>query len=179
MSVLPQVGGRDAFAELSRFRTAFYSCLSARADAFFELTDALLCTDGPTRAPVELLLLAEQQRGYGSPYGAVNRGRLDIDALHDLLMSLRLLSVDVENRVDDLPQSCTRAAVPGPARFALQAVNTGSIKAQRASDTSLRYGRRALTLRATTVNATHHKNIPEHQPSRSDALLLRVSECGA
>ncbi|MFI6689609.1 hypothetical protein [Streptomyces sp. NPDC050485] len=66
MSVLPPVGERDVFAELSRFRTAFYECLSARADAFFELTDALLCADGPTRTPVELSLLAEHQRGYGS-----------------------------------------------------------------------------------------------------------------
>lgn len=39
MSVLPQVGGRNVVAELSRFRTAFYGCLSARADAFFEPTD--------------------------------------------------------------------------------------------------------------------------------------------
>lgn len=49
MSVLQQVSERHAFAELSRFRTVFYGCLSARADAFFELTDALLCADGPTR----------------------------------------------------------------------------------------------------------------------------------
>ena len=29
--------------DLARFREVFYSCLSARADAQFELTDALLC----------------------------------------------------------------------------------------------------------------------------------------
>jgi hypothetical protein len=63
MSVLTPVGKRDGFADLSRFRTAFYECLSARADAFFELADALLCADGPTRAPVELSLLAEQSGG--------------------------------------------------------------------------------------------------------------------
>ncbi|SCG12322.1 DDE superfamily endonuclease, partial [Streptomyces sp. MnatMP-M27] len=69
------LGERDAFAELSRFRTAFYGSLTARADAFFELTDALLCADGPTRTPVELSLLAEHRRGYGSLYGALNHGR--------------------------------------------------------------------------------------------------------
>lgn len=94
MSVLQQPGGRDAFAELSRFRTAFYGCLSARADAFFELADTLLCADGPTRTPVELSLLAEHQRGYGSLYGALNHGRLDADALRDLLISLPLLRFD-------------------------------------------------------------------------------------
>ncbi|MGW7517920.1 transposase [Streptomyces sp. NPDC054796] len=90
MSVLVPVGGREALAELSRFRTAFYGCLSARADAFFELTEALLCADGPTRTPVELSLLAEHQRGYGSLYGALNRGRLNTDRLRDLLVSLPL-----------------------------------------------------------------------------------------
>ncbi|MFJ9131255.1 transposase [Streptomyces sp. NPDC102340] len=90
VSVLPQGGGREALAELSRFRTAFYGCLSARADAFFELTDALLCADGPTRTPVELSLLAEHQRGYGSLYGALNHGRFDASALRDLLVSLPL-----------------------------------------------------------------------------------------
>ncbi|MCQ4079708.1 transposase [Streptomyces sp. RB6PN25] len=87
MSVLAQVGERDVFAELSRFRTAFYGALSARADAFFELTDALLCADGPVRTPVELSLIAEHQRGYGSLYGALNRGRPNTDALRDLLVS--------------------------------------------------------------------------------------------
>lgn len=57
MGVVPQIDGREALAELSSFRTAFYGCLSARADAFFELTDALLCADGPTRAPVEWIVL--------------------------------------------------------------------------------------------------------------------------
>ncbi|WP_405814618.1 transposase [Streptomyces sp. NBC_01390] len=78
MSVLVCAGEPDAFAELSRFRTAFYGCLSRRADAFFELADALLRADGPTRTPVELSLLAEHQRGYGSLYGALNHGRLHV-----------------------------------------------------------------------------------------------------
>jgi hypothetical protein len=103
MSVLERLGEQDAFAELSRFRTAFYECLSARADAFFELADALLCADGPVKTPVELSLTAEHRRGYGSLYGALNHGRLDVDRLRDLLVSVPLprfdgrivLSVDV------------------------------------------------------------------------------------
>ncbi|MFJ2406915.1 NF041680 family putative transposase [Streptomyces xanthochromogenes] len=90
MSVRGPVSGARGFAELSRFRTAFYGCLSARADAFFELTDALLCADGPVRTPVELSLTAEHRRGYGSLYGALNHGRLDTDQLRDLLASLPL-----------------------------------------------------------------------------------------
>lgn len=47
MSRVEQAGEREAFAELSRIRAGSYECLSARADAFFELADALLCLDGP------------------------------------------------------------------------------------------------------------------------------------
>ncbi|MCZ4103710.1 MULTISPECIES: NF041680 family putative transposase [Streptomyces] len=90
MSVLQSIGEQDAFAKLSRFRTDFYGCLSARADAFFELTDALLCADGPVTAPVELSLTAEHRRGYGSLYAALNHGRLDADRLRELLAGLPL-----------------------------------------------------------------------------------------
>lgn len=103
MSVLEQLGERDGFAELPRFRADFHGCLSARADAFFELADALLCADGPVRTPVELSLSAEHRRGHGSLYAALNQGRLDVDGLRDLLVSVPLprfggrlvLSVDV------------------------------------------------------------------------------------
>ena len=33
--------------DLARFRREFYACLTARADALFELADAVLCADGP------------------------------------------------------------------------------------------------------------------------------------
>jgi hypothetical protein len=46
---------------LSRFRTGFHDCLSARADALFELTDAVLCTDGPVKTLVELALAPEHR----------------------------------------------------------------------------------------------------------------------
>ena len=36
----------ETLTVLSRFRTGFYACLTARVDALFELTDALLCTKG-------------------------------------------------------------------------------------------------------------------------------------
>ncbi|WP_369265192.1 NF041680 family putative transposase [Streptomyces sp. R35] len=102
---MPEPGDdREPLAELSSFRANFYNCLTARADAFFDLTDALLCADGPARTPVELSLTAEHRRGYGSFYAALNDGRLDTDRLRDLLTGLPLprfesgrivLSVDV------------------------------------------------------------------------------------
>jgi hypothetical protein len=43
-----------AFGELRRFRREFYGCLTARADAVFELADAVLCPDGPVHSLAEL-----------------------------------------------------------------------------------------------------------------------------
>jgi hypothetical protein len=44
--------------DLAWFRREFYACLTARADALFELTDAVLCADGPVTSLVELTLTA-------------------------------------------------------------------------------------------------------------------------
>ncbi|WP_202919718.1 hypothetical protein [Streptomyces adustus] len=54
MSVLHQDARRDAFAWASHFRDIFHACLTSRSDALFELTDALLCADGPVTSPVDL-----------------------------------------------------------------------------------------------------------------------------
>ncbi|WP_306216452.1 transposase, partial [Actinoplanes sp. RD1] len=70
-----------ALGRLAGFRREFHGCLSARADALFELTDALLCGDAPVRSLVELSLAGEHRRGHGSLYAALNRGRIDIAAL--------------------------------------------------------------------------------------------------
>lgn len=72
MSVLQQDARRDAFAGASHFRDVFYACLTARRDALFELTDALLCTDGAVTTPVDLTLTAEHRRGHGAMYDALN-----------------------------------------------------------------------------------------------------------
>ncbi|MFC4856054.1 hypothetical protein [Actinophytocola glycyrrhizae] len=53
----------DALGDLSGFRYEFYRCLTTRADALFELTDAALCTDGPVTSLAELSLAAEHRRG--------------------------------------------------------------------------------------------------------------------
>ena len=67
-----------ALGDLSRFREAFHHCLTTRADALFELTDAVLCADGPVTSLVELSLAAEHRRGHGSLYDGLNRGGIDV-----------------------------------------------------------------------------------------------------
>lgn len=61
MSFPADVPAGGALGVLSRFRVEFYECPYARADALFELTDAVLCTDGPVRTLVELTLTAEHR----------------------------------------------------------------------------------------------------------------------
>jgi hypothetical protein len=83
-------GTAGAFGELSRFRQEFYQCLTARADALFELTDAVLCADGPVHSLVELSLVGEHRRGHGSLYAALARGRVDIERLRWALAAVPL-----------------------------------------------------------------------------------------
>ena len=49
MLAVEQGGQCDPLAELSRFRGNVYDCLTSWRDALFELTGALLCTDGPVK----------------------------------------------------------------------------------------------------------------------------------
>jgi hypothetical protein len=75
---------------LSRFRTGFHDCLTARADALFELAEALLCTDGPVKTLVDLALAPEHRRGHGALYAGLNRGRIDVARLRVALSALPL-----------------------------------------------------------------------------------------
>src|SRR3712207_150152 len=66
------------------FRTSLYNCLHRRADALFELTDAILTAE-PVPSPVHLSLQPSHRRGWGSLYNALSRGRIDAQALRRLL----------------------------------------------------------------------------------------------
>ncbi|MFI1354488.1 transposase [Streptomyces sp. NPDC020898] len=71
-------------------RTELYSCPTARADALFELCDALLCTDGPVWTPVDLALAPEHRRDHGALCGGLNQGRIDFARLRRALASVPL-----------------------------------------------------------------------------------------
>ena len=84
-------GGADQARErLAGFRRELYRCLTTRADALFELADAVLCADGPVKTLVGLSLAPEHQRGHGALYDAVNCGRVDIARLRRALAGLPL-----------------------------------------------------------------------------------------
>jgi hypothetical protein len=70
---------------LYAFRHSFYGCLHRRANALFELTDALLSADA-IPSPAHLSLEAPHRRGWGSLYAALDRGQIDVEALRELLV---------------------------------------------------------------------------------------------
>lgn len=90
MTIVKDAGRVAALGELSEFRQEFYQCLSRRADACFELADALLCADGPVGSLVGLSLAAEHRRGHGALYDAVNQGMIEVDRLRRALAGLPL-----------------------------------------------------------------------------------------
>jgi hypothetical protein len=93
MDSLPRADGIDQSGELDRlrdFRGQLYRCLGRRADEQFELTDALLCAEGPVASLVGLCLVPEHRRGHGALYDALNHGTVDADRLRAELASLPL-----------------------------------------------------------------------------------------
>ena len=88
--VEPRPEDDRARERLAAFRGELYRCFTARADALFELADAVLCADGPVRALAGLSLAPEHRRGHGALYDAVNHGRIDIRRLRRSLAGLPL-----------------------------------------------------------------------------------------
>jgi hypothetical protein len=75
----------EPYDALHSFRRSLYECLYRRGDALFELTDAILVADGAAPSPAHLSLQASHRRGWGSLYAALDRGRIDDEALRKLL----------------------------------------------------------------------------------------------
>ena len=88
--VEPPPEGGQARDRLASFRRELYGCFTARADALFELADAVLCADGPVKTLVELSLAPEHRRGHGALYDAVNCGRVEIARLRRAVAGLPL-----------------------------------------------------------------------------------------
>lgn len=76
---------RHDVARLDRFRAGFYSCLTRRGDALFELADAVACSSIPVTDLARLSLEVEHQRGHGALYDAISCGYLDTTRLRRLM----------------------------------------------------------------------------------------------
>ncbi|HEV3495071.1 MAG TPA: transposase [Actinomycetes bacterium] len=75
-------------ARLGAFRAELHACCTRRADALFELGDALLCAQTPLLSLPHLSLEPVCRRGWGSVYAALARGRIDPERLRDLLVRI-------------------------------------------------------------------------------------------
>jgi hypothetical protein len=73
-------------ARLGAFRNELHACFPRRADALFELGDALLSAQAIGSLP-HLSLQPVHRRGWGSAYAALAHGRVDAERLRDLLVS--------------------------------------------------------------------------------------------
>ncbi|WSG61043.1 transposase [Nocardia sp. NBC_01730] len=60
--------------DLVSFRRSFRNCLTARGEALFELTGAVLCKNGPVTTLVGLSLVGEHRRGHGALYDGLAAG---------------------------------------------------------------------------------------------------------
>jgi hypothetical protein len=75
---------------LRGFREDLYWSFTRRADALFELGDAVLCEPGRVTDLARLSLAAEFRRGHGALYGALNEGRAGFARLRRALAGLPL-----------------------------------------------------------------------------------------
>jgi hypothetical protein len=63
LQALPEAA---ALGTLRDFRARLHGCLATRANALFELADAVLCAGRPVRSLVQLSLEPEFRRGHGA-----------------------------------------------------------------------------------------------------------------
>jgi hypothetical protein len=85
-----------AYEALRDFRRRLYGCLASRADALFELTDAILCADHAVTSLVQLSLVPAFRRGHGALYAGLAGGRIDEEKLAALLTGTLPQLVDGE-----------------------------------------------------------------------------------
>ena len=71
------------------FRTGLHRCWTSWPDAAFELCEAMLCAPAPVSSVPSLSLEPCFRRSHGSLYKALDRGRLDAEAMRDLLVEHR------------------------------------------------------------------------------------------
>jgi hypothetical protein len=101
----------SAAGEPEGFRTALHGCATRRADAWFELVDALLATERLVSLP-HLPLEPVCRRGHGRLYTALRHGQLQAERLQEVLAALVRIRSD-RNFYAARP-SAHRRIVPGP-----------------------------------------------------------------
>ena len=89
-SVADPAGRVEAIGRVVPVSHGFYGCLDARADALFEVVEAMLCVDGPVVSVPELSLAGVHRRGHGGLYDALASGKLNVARFAAMLAGLEL-----------------------------------------------------------------------------------------
>jgi hypothetical protein len=190
--------GRASLGDLDAFRGEFYDCLSLRADALFELADAVLCAEGPVSTLVGLSLTAEHRRGHGALYDGLGSGRVEVGRLRRSLVNLPVPR-DAQGRITlavDVSPWLRPDAATSPDRSFCHVYGRGKSQAQMIPGwpysfvAALEPGRTSWTtlldaLRlspdddATTVTATQLREVVQrlryagqHTPGDPDILIV-------
>src|SRR6266700_4066557 len=74
-------GGDQALGRLAGLRHELFQCLGRRADALWELADAVLCRQERVHMLAELSLEPECRCGHGAVYDALNCGQVQVARL--------------------------------------------------------------------------------------------------
>lgn len=89
----------ENLAPLRSFRDALYACFVRRADALFEVTDALLAA-APVPSPPHLSLAPAHRRGWGSVSGGLAAGRIAAEAIRTAVAACPLAGGEAVYAVD-------------------------------------------------------------------------------
>lgn len=178
--------GVEDIEVLCRFRRDFHGCLTRRADTLFELTDAVLCTDGPVRTLVGLSLAPEHRRGHGALYDAVNHGVLDIGRLRRGLAELPLPRSDdgrIMLAVDVSPWLRPEAAT-SPGRMFCHTYGRGKGQAQMIPGwpysfvAALEPGRTSWTAMLDAVRLGPGDDLTERTAAQVREVVARLTAAG-
>src|SRR6266516_8101758 len=147
-------GAVDRYMALREFRARLYGCLTARADALFELCDAILCADHAVTSLAELSLVPAFRRGHGALYDALAAGQVDEEALAALLAGTLPQLVDGEEAMawveahDRIDYGMLEQALAG-----LPAADAAQVREACARWRRLRFAIDATPIPARTPNA--------------------------
>ena len=100
--------GHTPEASLRAFRARLHAFFDKRADAPFELTDAILIA-GSIPSPPHLSLTPAHRRGWGSLYAALSKGRIEEKAVQGLLARYPMVHDD-----KDCTPACAVDVTPWP-----------------------------------------------------------------
>jgi hypothetical protein len=171
---------------LAAFRRELYRCLTARADALFDLADAVLCADGPVKTLVGLSLAPEHRRGHGALYDAVNAGRIDVARLRWSLAALPLPRWD-DGRIRlavDVSHWLRPDAVTSPERMFCHVYGRGKGSAQMIPGwpysvvAALEPGRTSWTAVLDAVRLGPPDDVTEVTAGQIRQVVARLAEAG-